>query len=172
MILNMVLTRSAILKEIKKGQIKITPFNSKNLGPGSYDLTLSNEFRTFIKIHGVLEINEETDYKKITKLHKTNKPFTIMPGESILAIAKERIKLAPDLCAWLQGRSRFSRLGLMVHITAAFIQPGVNNYQVLEMFNASPVPLSIKTGLKVAQLIIERCEGKAKYKGKFKTQRL
>ena len=167
----MILTKKEILKEIKKGGIKITGFNSKYLGPASCDLALSNEFRVFKDIHVSKELSEQTDYKKMTRLVRKNE-LVIMPGESVLGITKERIKLAPDICGWLQGRSRFARMGLMVHITASFMQPGIENKQVLEMFNASPMPLKIKAGTRVCQFIFERCEGGAVYKGKFKKQKL
>lgn len=65
--------------------------------------------------------------------------FTLNPGQCALAITHERVRLAPTLCGLLEGRSRFARLGIFVHITASFMQPGINNQQVLEIFNASNV---------------------------------
>ena len=169
-----ILTKDELLAEIKKGRMKITPFSRKNVGPASIDMTLGNEFRTFKKINRIHHLTNKTDYKKITELKrlKDNEYIVIMPGESLHAITKERIKLPGDLCGWIQGRSRFARMGLMVHITASFMQPGVNNRQVLEMFNASPIPLSIRPGLRVCQILFERCEGSAIYKGRFKSQKL
>jgi len=164
------LTKSEILIEIKKGRIKITPFNKKNIGPGSVDLTLDNVFRRFVKSKKV-SINENTDYKKLTKKFKTNS-ITLLPGELVLGITKERINLSPNLAGWLQGRSRFARLGLMVHVTAGFVQPGVDNRQVLEIINLSPFALEVKAGTKICQIIFEMAEGKAKYSGKFKNQAL
>lgn len=167
----MILTKEKILDEIKQGKIKITPFNVKHLGPASYDLALGDEFRIFKDIHLTKEISEETDYTKTTQLVK-KKELVIMPGEAVLGITKERITLAPDICGWLEGRSRFARMGLMVHISASFMQPGIDNKQVLEMFNASPMPLKIKAGTRVCQFIFDRCEGQAKYQGQFKRQKL
>ena len=89
------LAKSEILKEMKKGNIKITPLNRKNIGPGSVDLTLDNMFRKFLKSKKV-NINENTDYKKLTKKIKS-KSITLLPGELVLGITKERIKLAPNL---------------------------------------------------------------------------
>ena len=76
------------------------------------------------------------------------------------------------MCGWLGGRTRFARLGLIVHITAAFVQPGINNKQVLEIKNTSSNTLVLKPGGKFCQLIIERTEGKARYKGRFRKQEL
>jgi dCTP deaminase len=164
-----VLTKNEILKEIKKGNIKLAPFSPENIGPASVDLTLDNRFRVFD--HKTIILDEKTDYKKYSEL-KTANQIVLKPGDFILGITKEKISLAEDLCAWLGGRTRYARLGLLIHITAAFIQPGVDNRQVLEIKNISPNDLVVKAGTKVCQLIIERTEGKAKYKGKFKKQKL
>jgi len=165
-----VLTRNEILKEIKKGKIKITPFNEKNVGPASIDLTLDNKFR-FFKKREKIRLSEKTDYRKYSDFIKTEK-LELKSGEFALGITKEKISLAEDMCGWLSGRSRFARLGLLVHITASFVQPGINNQQVLEMRNVSPNDLVVKAGTRVCQLVIERTEGKAKYKGRFSKQGL
>ncbi|MFH0836596.1 MAG: dCTP deaminase [Candidatus Aenigmatarchaeota archaeon] len=168
----MILTRDEILKEIKNERIKIKPFRKKSLGPASYDMSIGNEFRTFIKTGKNLLIDEHADYKKITKIVRTTKPFILESGESALGITNEELTLPDNICGWIQGRSRFARLGLMVHITAAFIQPGVKNRQVLEFFNAHPESVAIKPGTRVCTVIFETCKGNARYKGKFLNQKL
>lgn len=165
-----VLAKDQILKEIKKGNIKITPFNEKNIGPASIDLTLDGKFRLF-KNKKKIQLDDKIDYKKHSELIKADK-LVLKPGDFVLGITKEKIKLSENLCAWLGGRSRYARFGLLVHITAAFIQPGIDNKQVLEIKNISPNDLVIKAGTKICQFIIERTEGKAKYEGKFKKQEL
>ena len=87
-------------------------------------------------------------------------------------IIEETISLPEDICGWIQGRSRFARLGLMVHITASLIQPGSKGRQVLEIFNAGNVALRLYPGTKICQVIFERCEGKASYRGGFLEQKL
>jgi len=167
----MILTKKVILEEIKKGRIKIKPFNPKQVGPGSIDLTLDNKFRIFKKDIKKLKISEKSDYKKYTKLIRADK-IILQPGQIALGITKEKIELPEDICGWLQGRSRFARLGLVVHITASFVHPGSVNKQVLEMINLNKFPLEIKAGTKILQLILERTEGKARLKGKFVNQEL
>jgi dCTP deaminase len=166
----MILTKNEILKEIKKGNIKIKPFNPKNVGPASIDLTLSDKFRIFEGGKKIV-LSDKTDYKKLTKGKKL-KELVLKPGDFALGITKEQIKLPDNLCGWLGGRSRFARMGLIVHITASFVQPGIDNKQVLEIKNASNNILVLKPGEKFCQLIIEKTEGKARYKGKFKKQEL
>jgi len=170
----MVLTGEAISKAVAGGEIEIAPFSPDNIGPGSYDLAISNEFRFFRKAHKILEVGEHMDYQDETMLRvvSDDETFILMPGECAHAITAERISLPGNICGWLQGRSSFARMGLMVHITAAFVQPGVNNRQVLEMFNASPVPLALRPGTRICQIIFERCEGSTVYSGRYAKQQL
>ncbi|MDD5331569.1 MAG: dCTP deaminase [Candidatus Nanoarchaeia archaeon] len=164
-----ILTKEEILKEIKKGKIKITPFNKNNVGPGSVDLTLDNKFRTFKKSKKIYNLDENLDYKKLTNFTEKNS-IVIKPNETVLAMTKEKITLAENICGWLEGRSRFARVGLMVHISASFLQPGINNFQVLEMNNMGKVPLRLNVGTRICQIIFEKTEGKARYQGKFRNQ--
>lgn len=74
------------------------------------------------------------------------------------------------LCDFAEGRSRFARLGLFVHITAGFMQPGINNRQVLEIYNASSYPLELVPGTRICQFIFMKMSGTAKYQGRFSHQ--
>jgi dCTP deaminase len=165
-----ILTKREILKQIEKGRIKIQPFDTSKVGPGSVDLHLGNEFRIFKKVHNVIHISERTSHEQVTEMVKVKKYFVLMPGETILGITKEKITLPSDICGWLEGRSRFARLGLLVHISASFMHPGIANQQVLEISNFSPMPLAIYPGTPICQFIFQKTIGKAKYSGKHRTQ--
>lgn len=164
----MILAKKDVLEEIKKKNIRISPFNPKNLQAGSYDLTLDDKFKFFKQVKS-FPIKNDSDYKKITYMKKAKK-LLLNPGEFVLGITKERIRLPSDIAGWLSGRSRFARLGLLVHITANYVHPGINNKQVLEIYNASPVPLELHPGTRICQIIFERCSGKDGYKGKYAKQ--
>lgn len=168
----MIITRDEIFKLIADKEVKIDPYDSSAIGPGSIDLTLDNEIRIFERIDRSIRVNDLADFKTITKPMIIKDKYTMKPGELILGITKERITLPGDICGWLNSRSRFARLGLMVHITAPFIQPGVDNKQVLEIYNAGPNNLEIIPGERLCQLILERCEGSIKYRGKWHGQSL
>ncbi len=165
-----ILTHDEILKEIEKGNIVITPFDKVMVGPGSVDLHLGEDFRIFKKVYDIVEVNDETDYEEMTEIRHAPNGIVLMPGETILGITRERIKLAANICGWLEGRSRYARLGLLVHISASFMQPGINNHQVLEMTNFSPMPLRIHPGTAICQFIFQKTIGSAKYEGKFENQ--
>ena len=167
----MILTKKHILDLVQHKKLAIKPFSSSQVGPASIDLTLDNTLRVF-KQGNSISVKEGVDYKKITKKINFKKGYTLQPGELVLGITKEKINLPDNVCGWLNSRSRFARLGLMSHATAPFIAPGVNNKQVLEIYNAGPRPLKLKPGLKICHLILQKTEGKAKYKGRWRSQSL
>ena len=168
----MILSRDVILEEIKKKKIIIDPFNEDAVGPASIDLCLDRYIRVFERIGHSIPVIEKTNFKEITKKIVINGRYIIKPGELVLGITCEKITLADSLCGWLNSRSRFARLGLMVHITAPFIQPGESGRQVLEIYNAGPNNLELIPGERLCQLILERTEGRAVYQGQFKNQKL
>lgn len=165
-----VLTRDEIFKAIEDGRIEIDPYRPEFVGPGSVDLHLGNQFRTFQKLHQIYHVTDDSDFQQITQLEEVDDQFVLMPGETVLGVTVEKIKLAPSLCGRLEGRSRFARLGLMVHITAGFMQPGINNHQVLEISNVSSIPLALHPGTRMCQFIFETCVGEATYSGRFANQ--
>ena len=165
-----VLTREEILSGIRDGIIGIEPFSEDQVGPGSIDLRLGREFRVFKKLRNALVVEDRITIEDLTERLEISDSFTLMPGETVLGITQERIKLPPNMCGWLEGRSRFARMGLVIHMTAGFVQPGVNNRQVLEIGNLAPFPLVLKPGVRICQIILERTEGKASYHGRFMDQ--
>ncbi len=165
-----ILTRDEILKAIQAGEIGISPFTEDMVGPGSVDLHMGDEFRVFKKMHTIYHVTNDSDFSDITALVKVEDYFVLMPGETVLGITRERIRLADNICGWLEGRSRFARLGLMVHITAGFMQPGIDNHQVLEISNVSSIPLALHPGTRICQFIFQRTLGSAHYQGRFSKQ--
>lgn len=157
------------------GDIVITPFDAAAVGAASVDLTLGNDFRYYRPGHErIIKVREETDYRDHTEkiTLRDDEEFLLLPGQACLGITRERIKLSGSLCGLLEGRSRFARLGLFVHITAGFMNPGIDNMQVLEIYNASLNALSLKPGTRVCQFIFMRMAGTASYGGKFQGQEL
>ena len=165
-----VLTRDAILDEMRAGRLVITPFESDQLGAASIDLTLGDEIRVIDSDAEPIDVRNEADYRDHTTLRRLDPPYVLEPGCTIHGITRERITLPPDLCGLLEGRSRFARLGLMIHVTSAFVQPGVANRQVLEMSNVSNRPLRLHAGVRLCQIVLLRTEGRAVYGGRFSRQ--
>lgn len=162
-----VLAKQEIIDHIKSGKIKVDPFDESKVGPASIDFHLGKTFRIFEKMNGNFVVGEKVDYKKATKKIEVEDSITLLPGESVHGITVESLTLPSNLCGWIQGRSTLARVGLLVHITANFIHPGTEGQQVLEMTNAGPMALEIKTGIPICQIIFEETRGEANYTGKF-----
>lgn len=165
-----VLTRDVILREVESGRLAIDPFDVSSVGVASIDLTLGDEIRVIEPGLTPLEVQEDTDFRDHTRVRSLAEGFVLEPGVTIHGITRERVSLPPDVCGFLEGRSRFARLGLMVHVTSAFVQPGVRNRQVLEMSNVSSRSLRIHAGVQLCQLVLMRTEGEAVYAGRFASQ--
>lgn len=167
-----ILTHDVILDSIRSGKIRIAPFSEEQVGPASIDLHLNSRFRIFKRIHYSLDVTEEINFDEITdEIDVPNgESLQLMPGKTCLGVTVEQITLPPNICGWLEGRSRFARLGVIIHATASFIQPGISNKQVLEITNNGQIPLNIFPGVAICQLILQECVGEATYNGRFSRQ--
>lgn len=165
-----VLTRDVILRELDEGRLRIDPLEASQIGAASIDLTLGDEIRVIANDTDPIRVEATADYRAHTEVRHLDGPFRLEPGVTIHGITAERIHLPDDLCGFLEGRSRFARLGLMIHVTSAFVQPGVANRQVLEMSNVSSRALEIVPGVRICQIVLMRTEGRAVYRGRFEDQ--
>jgi len=166
----MILTHDAILAEIAAGRVVIDPFDESKVGPASVDLHLGNELRLFDGGTEPIDVRDDMDYRRFSHVVRIDEPFLLVPGCTVLGITRERIRLAPTLCAWLDGRSRFARVGLMIHVTAGFLSPGIDNRQVLEISNLAGRPLRLHAGVPICQIILQRTDGAAVYRGRYADQ--
>jgi dCTP deaminase len=174
----MILTKNKILEAVRKREIIIDPFDEAALDAASYDMTLYHQIRVFIE--GLNEIDlldmaqDAHALMNITRIIDipAGNYYLLKPGELVLGMTEEKLTLPPDIAGSLEGRSRFARMGLMVHITASFLQPGIRDTrQVFEIFNASRNAIKLRSGIRIAQVVFERCEGTATYSGVFANQR-
>ena len=165
-----VLTREALLRELESGRLVIEPLAPDQVGPASIDLTLGDEIRVMDPGPNPIPIREDVDYRTLTRPLALGAGYRLAAGQTIHGITRETITLPEDLCGFLEGRSRFARLGLMIHVTSAFVQPGVSNRQVLEMSNLSGHPIQLVSGVRLCQIVLMRTEGRAAYRGRFWNQ--
>ena len=166
-----VLTRDVILRELASGRLRIEPFSPEQVGPASIDLHLGDELRVPLETtNGPIDVTDDATPDAFTRRMPFEKPYVLAPGHTVHGITRERLFFPPDLCAWIEGRSRIARLGLTVHVSSGFIQPGVSNHQVLEMSNVSGRALAIHPGIRICQIVLQRTEGNAVYRGKFADQ--
>lgn len=158
-----ILSDSDLRKALKSGEIRISPKPSEScIGSGSVDVALSDTFyvkKKSVKTNVIKDLSK-TDFTDVyDKIHTDS--IVLTPGEVVLAVTEERLTLASNICGWIQGRSKFARLGLTAHVASSFIQPGSDNRQVLEVANLAWFPVRIRKGMRICQIIFEKTQTKA-----------
>lgn len=166
----MILAKPEILRQIHDGRIRIEPYDEAAVGPASIDLTLDNKLRVFNADQHITRA--DIDYKTLAELMDITDGYLLEPGELVLGITKERITLPGDVCGWLNSRSRFARIGLMSHIAAPFLAPGISNRQILEIYNAGRNKIRLTPGMRICHVVLQECKGSAIYTGAWKDQEL
>ena len=152
----MILSNEDVKRLLKRGSLAITPKpNPDQISPGSVDLTLSNEFWKFKP--GLSRKTLDLDSAAVESLTKkvVAESIVLKPGELVLGMTVERLTLPPDICGHLEGRSRYARKGLAIHVTSSFVQPGSDNRQLLEIVNFAPYAMLLRAGLRCTQVVFE-----------------
>ena len=149
----MVLSDRTIARLLAEGRIEIDPYDDELLQPSSVDVRVDRYFRVFHNNrYPFIDVREEqedlTELVEITE----DRAFILHPGEFVLGSTLERIRLPDDLVARLDGKSSLGRLGLLIHSTAGFVDPGWNGHVTLELSNVANLPVTIYPGMKIGQI--------------------
>jgi len=138
---------------VASGRIVIDPYDEAFVQPSSVDLRVDRFFRVF-ENHRYAQIDPKQAQEDLTVLVETtvDEPFMLHPGEFVLGSTLERVVLADDIVARLEGKSSLGRLGLMIHSTAGFVDPGFDGYLTLELSNVAKLPIAIYPGMKIGQI--------------------
>jgi dCTP deaminase len=151
----MILSDYDIKRMLRSGQMKISPLEISQIGAASVDLTLSNEWHFFKKsFNGKTVDLKEMGFKEAFEIKKAP-TVTLESGQMCLGKTEEKITLPADVMGKLEGRSRYARMGLIIHTTSALVQPGSNNHQILEIVNLAPFPIKLHAGMRVSQVVFE-----------------
>ncbi len=156
----MVLSDTDIKKALKSKRIVITPSPDLDvqLGSCSVDLRLGNKFRVFDHSRYPYIDPAKKDYSnEITKVIKVGKngDFIIQPGDFVLAVTLESVKIPSNLMGRLEGRSSLGRLGLVVHSTASIFDPGWDGNPVLELGNLGRMAIKLTCGMRICAMTFE-----------------
>lgn len=162
----MVLADVDIKLALKKGKIKIIPSPNlkEQLGSCSIDLHLGSAFR--ILEHSkkaFIDATQKEVNKEITREIKLKKgeKFVMQPGDFVLAVTQETIKIAPDLMGRLEGKSSLGRLGIVVHSTASVFDPGWDGKAVLELGNLGRMAVALTVGQRICAMTFEQLSSPA-----------
>jgi len=148
-----VLSDRTIREQIAAGRISIDPLDGDAIQPASVDLRLDDSFRIFrVTSRAFVDVREAVDdlTELVTIAH--HEPFVLQPGAFCLATTLETITLPDDIVARVDGRSSLGRLGLLVHATAGYVDPGWRGKLTLELSNQSQMPIALYYGMRVSQI--------------------
>ena len=145
----MILSDKGLLEKIRSGELEISSDSPLHIGPASIDLSLGDD----CKIIGHRDEGPPYDIKDPTQTYIGFPPKTF-----ILGTTKETVKLSAKLAARIDGRSSIGRLGLFVHVSAGFIDPGFEGQITLEMYNLTDFPIKIPIGSRICQLVVEELD--------------
>jgi len=170
----MVLSDKDIVEWRENKELGIDPFDKDCVQPSTYDVHLSSEFRVFSGHKTeVIDLKKKRSMTELVRVKKGGK-FVIHPSEFVLGSTLERFKIPTNLAAKLEGKSSLGRLGLVIHATAGYIDPGFKGYITFEISNLNRVPIVLYAGMKIGQICflkmssrVNRPYGKAgnKYQG-------
>ncbi len=170
----MVLSDRTIREQLAAGRLLIEPFDDTLVQPSSVDVRVAGEFRVFRNnrqpfIDVRVPSDDLTDLVDITG----DEPFILHPGEFLLGSTLERVAIPDDLVARLEGKSSLGRLGLLIHSTAGYIDPGWDGHITLELSNVARLPITIYRGMKIGQLSFQQLTSPVDtpYRGKYQGQR-
>lgn len=155
-----ILSDKHIIEYLESGKIVIEPIENPEvqIQPSSVDLRIGNEFKGFRIIRKpCIDPMDESDIDSYMQSFfiEEGEPFIIHPGEFALATTYETVKLPDDLVARVEGRSSMGRLGVTMHVTAGYIDPGFHGKITLEISNIGKMPVALYTGQRVCQIVFE-----------------
>jgi dCTP deaminase len=150
-----------LMREMKAGRLVIEPFDPDLVQPASIEVTLGRQFR-IANPHQYGVVDSTDPPPSLMELVEPIAGLMLHPGEFALGTTVERVEIGPCLSAQVSGKSSLGRLGLIIHCTAGFIDPGFQGQVTLELSNVSTLPILLKPGMRIAQLNIFRMSSPTK----------
>ncbi len=142
-----------IRASIASGAIGIEPHQPALIQPASIDVRLDRVFRVFNQAHGRSHIDPAHRQEGLTTLVRAGADgFMLHPGQFVLGSTLERIRFPADVAGRLEGKSSLGRLGLVVHSTAGFLDPGFDGHVTLELSSVAPLPIRLHVGMLIGQV--------------------
>lgn len=154
-----ILSDKTIKEYLEEGKIVIDPLkDEQQIQPSSVDMRLGDEFKVFKVIRKpYIDPKDEEDIAEYMEGSTVpeGEAFIIHPNEFALATTQEYVKVPDDLVARVEGRSSMGRLGVTMHVTAGYVDPGFEGRITLEISNIGAMPVALYPGQRVCQLVFE-----------------
>ena len=149
----MILSDRDIKKALKSGRISVEPLFPKSIQPASVDVHLGADFLIFrTDSHVCIDPKEPIDDMMERVSITDKKQFIIHPGEFALGMTYEVLGVAEDMVGRLEGKSSLGRIGLIIHATAGYLDPGNKLKMTLELHNISNLPIKLYYKMPIAQM--------------------
>ena len=164
----MILSDVTLNRMISSKELIVEPLTSESVQPASIDCRLGTHFLTVEDFNmRSIDMDSEVIYREFE-----GDTITIPPHTFLLATTMEWIKLPNDLTAFVEGRSSIGRLGLFIQ-NAGWVDPGFEGNITLELYNANSLPITLKAGRRICQLVFCRMDQAAQnpYQGKYQGQK-
>ena len=157
----MILSDRDIKAAIASGRVKIDTQGHNieaHIHASSMDFHLGNAFKLYEHSKfAILDPKNPVTLEGRTRLITIpdDEPFIVQPGEFVLGVTKECITVPDDLVVRVEGRSSLGRLGIIVHSTAGFVDPGFSGTITLEISNLNRMPVALYPGMRICQMAFE-----------------
>ena len=147
-----VLSDHTIKTLLAEGRIVVDPLGEGCIQPASVDVHLDRHILVFRNSRRPY-IDVREDLSDLTEMEEIgDQPFMLHPGEFVLGSTLESIEIPDDLVARLEGKSSLGRIGLLIHSTAGYVDPGWKGHLTLELSNVANLPITLYHGMKIGQL--------------------
>lgn len=175
----MVLSDWTIKEEMAKGRIVIEPLDSTCIQPASVDIHLDNKLLVFKTWRPpfYIDVRQNTDGLSEPVEISEDKPFLLNAGEFVLASTLESITIPNDIVARLEGKSSLGRIGLLIHSTAGYVDPGWHGHLTIELSNVAKLPVTLYYKMAIGQISflrltspVERLYGSVDLRSKYQGQ--
>jgi dCTP deaminase len=149
-----VLSDRDIRAAMQAGRVRIDPYDASCLQPSSVDLHLDADFRVFRNNrYPYIDVRaEQPDLTELVSITDDDEPFILHPTEFVLGQTLEWVELPDDLVGRIEGKSSLGRLGLLIHSTAGYVDPGWKGNLTLELSNVANLPIALYRGMKIGQI--------------------
>lgn len=153
----MILSDKDIKAAMERGDITVSPYNEKHLQPASIDLHLDKHFLVFDSHkNAVIDPKKPMDDMMKTVTIDENTPFVLHPGEFALGLIEETTGVSNGFVGRLEGKSSVGRMGVLIHVTAGFLDPGNSLQMTLELHNTANLPILLYYKMPIAQIAFEQ----------------
>ncbi len=158
----MILSDKDIKESLQSGRISVEPLFPNSIQPASVDVHLGADFMIF-KTRDQVCIDPQQNIDDMMEKHKINETtqFILHPGQFALGMTYEVIGLGDDIVGHLDGKSSLGRIGLIVHATAGYIDPGNRLRVTLELHNIAELPIKLYYKMPIGQMTFIPLSSKA-----------